>query len=161
MILISHDRALIDATCEHLIILDGKGGAKIHHGTYTDWHEEEVSKAKQKSQAEAQAKEKREAEERRQREAKAAKEQAARQAAQSKQGKGNAFGASALEKLRQDELEKRIEKCESRLREIDTQLADPDTWSNPSKSTKLSEDRAKVAAELEPLEFEWARRAEA
>ncbi len=151
MILISHDRALIDATCENLIILDGKGGAKIHHGTYTDWHEEEVARAKQKSQAESQAKEKREAEERRQREAKQAKEAAKKQ---------TSGAVGALAKLRMDELEKRIEKCETRLREIDAQLANPDTWSNASKSAKLSEERAKVAAELEPYEFEWARRAE-
>jgi ATP-binding cassette subfamily F protein 3 len=151
MILISHDRALIDATCENLIILDGKGGAKIHHGTYTDWHEEEVARAKQKNQAESQAKEKREAEERRQREAKQAKEAAKKQ---------TSGAVGALAKLRMDELEKRIGKCETRLREIDAQLANPDTWSNASKSAKLSEERAKVAAELEPYEFEWARRAE-
>ncbi len=151
MILISHDRALIDATCENLIILDGKGGAKIHHGTYTDWHEEELARAKQKSQAESQAKEKRESEERRQREAKQAKESAKKQ---------NTGAVGELAKLRMDELEKRIEKCETRLREIDAQLANPDTWSNASKSAKLAEERAKFAAELEPLEFEWARRAE-
>src|SRR5207244_1209246 len=29
LILISHDRALIDATCDHLIVLDGQGGAEV------------------------------------------------------------------------------------------------------------------------------------
>ena len=39
MLLISHDRALIDALCEHLIIFDGKGGVTVYHGTYSDWVE--------------------------------------------------------------------------------------------------------------------------
>jgi ATP-binding cassette subfamily F protein 3 len=43
VILISHDRALIDAVCEHLIILDGLGGVKIFHGNYSQWHEAELA----------------------------------------------------------------------------------------------------------------------
>ncbi len=39
LVLISHDRALIDATCDHLVVLDGQGHAEIFHGSYSDWHE--------------------------------------------------------------------------------------------------------------------------
>ncbi len=38
LILISHDRALIDATCDHLIVLDGHVLADVVHGTYTEDH---------------------------------------------------------------------------------------------------------------------------
>ena len=56
--------------------------------------------------------------------------------------------------------EQRIEKIETRLREIDGKLQDPDVWRDAKKGNQLSDERAKLAEELEPLEFEWARRAE-
>src|SRR5690606_4245416 len=37
LVLISHDRALIDATCDHLIALDGRGSAEVFHGNYSAW----------------------------------------------------------------------------------------------------------------------------
>jgi hypothetical protein len=33
-------------------------------------------------------------------------------------------------------------------------------WRDAKKGNQLSDERAKLAEELEPLEFEWARRAE-
>ena len=43
LILISHDRALIDATCEHLLVFDGVGGVEIYHGNYSQWHAHHAS----------------------------------------------------------------------------------------------------------------------
>ena len=62
--------------------------------------------------------------------------------------------------MKTDQLEKRIEEIETRLRAIDQDLADPDTWRDQARSNRLSKEREKLAGELEPLEFEWARRAE-
>ena len=47
LILISHDRAIIDATCDHLLVLDGEGGAEVFLGNYTEWHEREVSRRRE------------------------------------------------------------------------------------------------------------------
>ncbi len=47
------------------------------------------------------------------------------------------------------------------IKEIDEKLSDPDVWSDHKKSDKLGKERAKLVADLEPLEFEWMSRAEA
>ncbi|RMH10926.1 MAG: ABC transporter ATP-binding protein, partial [Planctomycetota bacterium] len=39
LIIISHDRAFLDATCDHLIVLDGKGGACVVPGSYRAWEQ--------------------------------------------------------------------------------------------------------------------------
>ena len=68
---------------------------------------------------------------------------------------------NALAKLKTEQLEAKIEKIETRIKAIDVELGDPDVWRNQSKATALGDERRKLAEELEPLEFEWARRAEA
>ncbi|MEL7473057.1 MAG: ABC-F family ATP-binding cassette domain-containing protein, partial [Planctomycetota bacterium] len=47
LILISHDRALIDATCDRLIVLDGSGGADVFLGSYSEWRAREDKRARQ------------------------------------------------------------------------------------------------------------------
>jgi ATP-binding cassette subfamily F protein 3 len=156
MILISHDRALIDATCDHLLILDGKGNSEVFLGGYSEWHEREAARAVEREREEAEAARRREDQERRRRESQEADAAKKRQVEQSKP----TSLSSRLAKLSQEELEKRIEKLETRMREIDAGLADPDTWRDQRKANKLGDERAKLAEELEPLEFEWSRRAE-
>ena len=41
LVLISHDRALIEATCTTLIVFDGGGGVSLFNGRYSDWREAE------------------------------------------------------------------------------------------------------------------------
>ncbi|WP_373506614.1 ABC-F family ATP-binding cassette domain-containing protein, partial [Thiocapsa sp.] len=45
LLLISHDRALLEATCDRLIILDGEGNAEVFEGSYTDWHAREATRS--------------------------------------------------------------------------------------------------------------------
>ncbi len=52
LLLISHDRALIDATCDHLIVLDGKGNAEVFTGTYSEWHARQAERAKESARTE-------------------------------------------------------------------------------------------------------------
>ena len=65
---------------------------------------------------------------------------------------------NALSRLKTDQLESRIEKIECRIREIDGLFADPEVWKDSSRGAKLGEERQKLLAELEPLEFEWSQR---
>jgi hypothetical protein len=65
-----------------------------------------------------------------------------------------------LARLSIDKLEDRIEQIQRRLREIDTELVDPDVYTDGRKSKKLQSERGKLTKDLEPLDFEWARRAE-
>jgi len=160
---------MIDACADHLLILDGKGNVEIFHGSYTEYHQ---FKDRQRQDAHDKAEH-----DRKQREAqqKRLKKQHAQSngstAKNAKNGSGGGKGrakpsrskssADALERLSDASLESKIEQLETRIKEIDASLADPDVWSDPKKCEKLGDDRIKAAQELEPLEFEWMRRAEA
>lgn len=146
LILISHDRALIDATCDHLLVFDGSGSGRVEvfHGNYTQWHEKHLARM-----AEAH----REEQERKEREAERAKvknrrlEQAV--GAQSKQSR------NPLARLSDEQIEQRISQIESRVKAIDTSMADPDVWRNPDKCQSLGAERTRLVKELEPLEMEY------
>jgi ATP-binding cassette subfamily F protein 3 len=153
LILISHDRAIIDACCDHLLILDGKGNAEVFHGNYTLWHEHQVAQQQEASARDAHEKQQREREDKKKRQA----EHQQRQRQQKSSGKKG----SAVELMSDSKLENRIAEIESRIKAIDESLGDPDVWSNPKKCDELGSERAKLSEELEPLEFEWLRRAEA
>jgi len=53
LILISHDRALLEACCNKFVILDGQGGSRVFEGTWSEWEarEEEERAAASKSTA--------------------------------------------------------------------------------------------------------------
>jgi len=68
--------------------------------------------------------------------------------------------ANGLARLKTEQLESRIEKIQARVKEIDLEMGDPDVWRDVRRSNSLSAERTKLNEELEPLEFEWARRAE-
>ena len=59
-----------------------------------------------------------------------------------------------------EQLEKKIEEVENRLAGADQALADPEVWRDGKKMDRLSAERQKLVEKLEPLEFEWSRRAE-
>ncbi|HVZ93629.1 MAG TPA: ABC-F family ATP-binding cassette domain-containing protein [Phycisphaerales bacterium] len=152
LIVVSHDRAFIDATCDHLIVLDGQGGAKIFNGNYSEWRAKEKERSAAEGAARAEEKRREEEAEKKRRAAEEAKKQAA--------AKAKGPSVDGLSKLKTNQLEERIVKLEKRIKEIDASLTDPDVWRDAKKSKQLGDERAKLAGELEPLEFEWARRAE-
>jgi ATP-binding cassette subfamily F protein 3 len=158
LILISHDRAFIDETCDHVLALDGKGGAEIVNGNYTDWHEKESQRSRQRS-AEA-ADQKRREEQREKKKADDAKRDAAATQGGSAGGTGGKNGPSvnALSRLKTEQLESRIEKIQARIKEIDAAFTDPDVYGDARKAQKLGAERQKLLEELEPLEFEWSQR---
>jgi ATP-binding cassette, subfamily F, member 3 len=153
LLLISHDRALIDATCDNLIVLDGDGHAEVVMGNYTEWAGKRAERLKQQAQEEAQLKARQEESQRRQREA----EDRKRPSPTSTQPKQ--ASANAMARMSQDKLEAQIEKIEQRIRTIDEEMGRDLAWKNPQKASVLGQERAKLTQDLEPLEFEWARRA--
>jgi ATP-binding cassette subfamily F protein 3 len=151
LILISHDRALIDATCDHLIVLDGQGGAEVVIGDYTDWHERERARRSERQAAEAGEKRRREEQDRSKRLADEAKRK------QSAARSGPSGGA--LSRLKTEQLEARIEKLQARIKEIDASFADPGVYADHARCSRLGDERRRLMEELEPLEFEWMQRA--
>jgi len=158
LILISHDRALIDAACDHLLLLDGEGGCEIFLGNYSQWRQRQTQRQR-RAQDEEQAQ--KNAEQRRRKKAAA---QQTRAAPVSDRAPGAHPGRRpaqpALTRLDTEQLEQRIEQTEQRINAVDAELADPEVWTDAPRAKRLTEERARLVDQLEPLEFEWSRRAE-
>ena len=148
LVLISHDRAMLEATCDRLLILDGAGGVTEFAGRYSEWQtrcerrEVESARASEKSAASSTANTPR------------------RGGEGSKRSRRGNSPESGLGSLPMRELEQRIEAAERRIREIDEELMRPEVHADGRRSRDLSKARDDAAATLEPLEFEWSRRAD-
>jgi ATP-binding cassette subfamily F protein 3 len=141
LLLITHDRQLLQDTCSRLIVLDGQGGARAFDGTYSDWERRQREEA-----AAAQSKPPRKP---------VAKPQAAARASTTTKSKPTGLAALSL-----DKIEARIEELQTKVRAIDQQMLDPTVFSDGVRSKSLQVERAHLEVELEPLETEWARRAD-
>jgi len=147
LLLISHDRALLDATCDKLIIFEGDGSVRVFEGTYHDllWQEQQQqSHSDRESKAEARRGKPRERQ-------KGAGATRIERSAESNDG---------LQALSISKLEQRIEAIEQRRAQIDELLLDPAVYSDGQQCNALKAEREALGAELQPLEAEWARRAE-
>jgi ATP-binding cassette subfamily F protein 3 len=160
VLLITHDRALLNEVCDRLVILDGAGNATIFEGGYAEYIAKFPPAARERVKGDGKST------------AKGAGNKAQGKDAGKGAGKGEpkATGSAAspakssakgpLTKLSFEELERRIEAFETRLRAIDRELTDPKVYGSPAKAKELAAQRERVAADLAPLEAEWARRAE-
>jgi ATP-binding cassette subfamily F protein 3 len=163
LILISHDRAFIDATCQHLIVLDGKGGATVFHGNYSDWHAKQISQAAQK---------KREDDEKAKRKptpaspAPAPKPKTAEPAPNADNGASKPAAAkkerakTKLSWMNDERLEAEIARVSAKCKQLDDQLASEDVYRDARKFQALLKERDEVGAELAKFEEEWLLRSE-
>ena len=154
LIIISHDRMLLDNLADQLLILDGQGRVKHFLGTYSEYLETQDATivVKDDSDAVSQKNEK----------SNRAKPQAAKsrkKTTQSTSGRGGRK-KSRFSHMSQSKLESAIEQTEAKLAELDALLADPEIYKDHKHFNELHEQREKVQAELNPLEEEWTRRAE-
>ena len=169
LLLISHDRALLDDVCDKFVILDGLGNARVFEGTYRDWE------AKQKAESsEAAARAKRadakpapkapQASTPRSTQSRlpsnpsssgAAQPPSTKSAPPQKQaGKSRSkYSSLAIEKI-----EARIADIGRELVQIDFEFADPKTASDAAKTKKLLARREELAREQSELEEEWIRK---
>lgn len=168
LIVVSHDRALLDACVEMLIIINRDGSVRTFNGNYREWvTHEETQRVEAQARAEAQAVAEAEAEAR----AKAKKAKAAapvasktttakagNQSAPAREPKG--YAIKSLSKLNIKKLESLIEEHENRIKEIDALLLDSNVQRDGKRMNKLGNERMILVEDLEPLEFEWLRRSE-
>ena len=148
LLLISHDRALLDDVCDKLVILDGEGNARVFDGTYREW--EAKSKA-----------EKAEADRAKRSAPKPQPKQPAPTAAPPKQQQPQqARQKSRFSSLPIEKIEQRIADIGRELREIDQSFADPKVASDTARTKKLLARRGELGAEQEELEAEWLRKSE-
>ena len=137
LILITHDRALLQATCDKLLVFDGSGGVSLFQGTFAEWTERKA-KASESRQA-------------------SAPRRPGKTPAASKQGRHQ---SSKSNRQRLQAIEQRIEELEVQLVAIDQQLADPAVFTDGDRCLELQKERSAVEAEREPLEQEWSRLAD-
>jgi len=138
-ILISHDRALIDAVCDHLVILDGHGNTEIFAGTYTEWriqNQQQTSPQKPKPAPNQTPTPDR-----------------APQPSQQQPIKKSKFSWMPL-----DQIEERMTDLEIKLKNLDAQLSDTGIWKDIDHANKVTTERDSCKAELDDLEEEWIRK---
>ena len=145
LLLITHDRALLQATCNTLLVFDGAGGVKLFHGTYTEWREHVARQTQQQ------------------------RDDAAQQTAANRKSKSHQKStassssnsqANPFSKISTTDLESQIEQIEEQLAATDAQLLDPAVLRDGDRVRQLQIDRQQLIDKRQPLELEWNRRAE-
>jgi len=144
LILITHDRMLLDHLVDQLLIFDGHGHVKHFLGTYSDYVEALRGEVEESGKAE---------------ERKSGKLDKAKTGKAAKKADAKPKAGSSLSHLSQEQLEEKIVKLEGELSKLDAQLADPDVYRDTDKVRKLQQRRARTQEQLTPLETEWASRA--
>jgi ATP-binding cassette subfamily F protein 3 len=146
LLLISHDRALLQATCDKLIIFEGgegQGQVRLFEGSYRDWLERGAREAEERAAAGGNG------------ERKPRRDPPVRKPKETAPPAANPLAALSLERL-----EQRIEGIETEIASIDAQLLDPQVYSDGDRCRALQQRRSELQGELGPVETEWARRAE-
>lgn len=132
MLLISHDRALLSATCSNLLVLDGQGSAQLVHDVDA-WLEGAGEPAEPERTSQPKKK---------------------------KPAKKTSAGGGSMESMSLRDLERRIEAGEQRRSEIDAELVKPEVYADGAQVKRLSDERSGIESDLLPLHAEWERRAD-
>jgi len=132
LILITHDRMLLEHLVDQLLVFDGRGGVRHFFGRYSDY------------QAALRA---------------AATTAAPPPAPKSSPSVRPATPAPKplpkKRKINAEMLEQRIIKLEAEIAAIDKQLADPAVYRDGAKVRELTQQRDSLRADLQPLEQQW------
>ena len=176
LILISHDRALIDGTCDNLLVLDGQGGATVFPGNYTQWTQRqsrisaEAAKTlgstnqstKSQSPAPTGIAARQSTNGTSSPTAKAPASAAVNKAAPSsgagKGSTGNGPAKSPYSWMSLAKVETRMNEIDSERSSIDAELNDPEVWRDVDRANALTAKRDAMASELLELESEWLRK---
>ena len=161
LIVISHDRMLLDNLVDQLIVFDGHGHVKHFPGPYSEYLRVTKEAALVDHTPPVDLKKKAE-------EKKPAKAEPKPASTQAKVGTAGGNGApgktqkrsSRFGNLSQEQLEKRIVEVERQLTAVDARLAQPDVYRDAAQVKRLQAEREELKSQLTPLEEEWAARAE-
>jgi ATP-binding cassette subfamily F protein 3 len=146
LLLVSHDRALLAATCDRLIVMDGHGNASLFDGTYDEWE------AKRAADARAAATPK-ESQRRAPTPAPAAKP-----SPKPAEPKGK---RSPLDNKSAEALESAIARMNARKTAIDEDLVSPALARDRAKLDRLLKEREQLEKDLAGHEEAWLRKADA
>ncbi len=147
LVVITHDRMLLDNLVDQLLIFDGHGNVRHFYGTYSEFLEAQRASPRVGV-------------------AQSPKTQAPAVAKPTRKSGGNREGAGKpqqhrFSKLTTAKIEAKIIDLEQQLADVDRQLAVGDVCRDASRVRQLVSKREELAGTLEPLEQEWLRRSEA
>jgi ATP-binding cassette, subfamily F, member 3 len=129
VILVSHDRALLEAVGTRTIVCEG-GELRSHESGWAAYQREREER-EEAAAAVAQA----------ERPARGAKRRPHREAKKAERRAGR--------------LAERIERAEGELREVEDELADPEAWSSPGRAERAAERHAAARRAVAELYEEW------
>jgi ATP-binding cassette subfamily F protein 3 len=152
LILITHDRALLESTCDRLVVFDPESTPRVRlfPGRYTEWE------AKRESERETQASRREATPAQR----KSGSSEAGGRKPSVSQSSTNGPVDKSLAKLSITQIEERIEQIEMQLKAVDAELAESSTYSDGERVRTLTQQRENLMAAKLPLDAEWTRRAE-
>jgi ATP-binding cassette subfamily F protein 3 len=139
LILISHDRALLEAVGSRTLVCEG-GDLTNHLKGWAEYQRERDEKAEGDSKARVSSK-------------------------NSARSNGNAArgGSPGKEKAKAERhvasLEKKIERAEAALARLEDELSDPGQWSTPEKSAKATRRHERAKQKVADLYVEWEQAA--
>jgi len=146
VLLITHDRALLDAVCTSLLIFDGTGGVRLFNGNWSEWvrrrDAEKAAEAAGPRPASSKPKPK----------LKPAPVGGAKPAAHDLPDRWPGWSA--------DKLEAHLATLTVRRDEIDRALTDPDMYRQTDRSRDLQNERSTIIEEMKLAEEWWLRRSE-
>jgi ATP-binding cassette, subfamily F, member 3 len=147
LLLVSHDRALLDAVGTRTVAVE-EGELRSYPGGWADYAR--VRESRRAAEAEA------EATRRRDRSAAKRPAGAGSDGEATKSGNGNGQrGLSKNARRRIAVLEREIERAETALREVEDELAGPDAWSTPARSEESSARHAAAKQAVDAAYAEW------
>jgi ATP-binding cassette subfamily F protein 3 len=135
VVLISHDRALLEAVGSRTIVLED--GKLTSHPS--GWAEYQLRRDEREAEGDAAAKG-------------AAKKEKASNGVATKRRDDKAAEKAVRKAAR---LEQRIEKAEAELKAVEEELADPAAWANPSRTEQATARHEAAKAAVEGLLAEW------
>jgi ATP-binding cassette subfamily F protein 3 len=135
LLLVSHDRALLDAVGTRTFALED-GTIRSYLGGWAEY-----SRVRQ---------ERKEAEARPKAKTKASKHRTAKQ-----NGRGRPAGPSKNAIKRAADLEREVEKAEAALRAIEDELGDPSAWASPTSSERATKKHAAAKRAVEEAYARW------
>lgn len=140
LIVVSHDRTLVDAVCDHLIVFDGKGGVNLHMGGWSDWLAGDARSLNSSVPVPAPT---------------PPPPPPVAQPAATPRPKAT---KSKYSWMPVEALESRIEELEGEVARIDSKLDDPEIWKDAVRAAEINARRDELKAELDAMETEWLGR---
>ncbi|HEX3736690.1 MAG TPA: ATP-binding cassette domain-containing protein, partial [Solirubrobacterales bacterium] len=137
VVLISHDRALLEAVGSRTIVLED--GKLTSHPS--GWAEYQLRRDEREAEGDAAAK------------GAAKKEKAANSNGAATKRRDDKAAEKAVRKAAR--LEQRIERAEADLKAVEEELADPAAWANPSRTDAATAKHEAAKASLEELVAQW------